>query len=171
MQNLVLIGMPGTGKSTVGAVLARRLGFRLIDTDDVIVNTYGQSLPALIASHGVDAFLQMEGLVGQRLACEGCVIATGGSMVFSDAAMRHLRSLGTVVWLDTPLRELERRIAMSGDRGIAAEKGVTLASIDAVRRPLYEKYAHIHIPCMGNKGGIVARIMEALDSWEATAQQ
>ncbi|MEA4997979.1 MAG: shikimate kinase [Candidatus Limiplasma sp.] len=164
---MVLIGMPGTGKSTVGDVLARRLGYRLIDTDAMIVQTFGHSLPELIASHGVDNFLQMEGHVGQQLDCDGCVIATGGSMVFSEPAMLHLRSIGTVVWMDTPLQELERRIAKSGDRGIAAEKGVSLASIDAVRRPLYRQYAHIHIPCAGNKGGVVQRILDALTDWHA----
>ena len=162
MQNIVLIGMPGVGKSTVGRKLAKRLGFAWLDTDALIVQKYGKSLPTLLAEQGVDGFLALEGQIGTELRCVDSVIATGGSMVFSDAAMQNLKNSGTVVWLDTSLMELERRIRKNADRGIAARPSETLADIDAVRRPLYQKYVDIHIRTNGNIEGVVNRIIEKL---------
>ena len=161
-NNIVLIGMPGTGKSTVGIRLARRLGYRFVDTDKLIVLQNGKTLPALIAEKGLDGFLAIEGSVGQQLKCDHCVIATGGSMVLSDAAMINLRTGGQVVWLDTGLNELERRISKHADRGIAANPGMTLAQIDHVRRPLYQEYADVRVRPWGNAEKVVLQIREAL---------
>ena len=147
MPNIVLIGMPGTGKSTVGKLLACRRRCRFVDTDALLVRAHGKTLPQLIQSEGLEGFLRLEGELGRQLACRDCVIATGGSMVLSATAMQNLKNLGTVVWLDTPLAQLRLRIEKSGDRGIAAAPGTTLAEIDAVRRPLYEQYADVRIPC------------------------
>ena len=145
VRNIVLIGMPGTGKSTVGQLLARRLNYQLIDTDRRITAQSGKSLPEIIAANGVEGLLMLESEVGQTLDCDHCVIATGGSMVLSEAAMEHLRTLGVVVWLDTPLPELRRRIRRHQDRGIAAAPGVTLRQIDTMRRPLYQRYADFRV--------------------------
>lgn len=163
MENVVLIGMPGTGKSTVGAKLAKRLRYGLIDTDRLIVEKTGKTLPQILSENGVDGFIEVEGRIGVELRCEHCVIATGGSMVFSDAAMQNLREGSTVVWLDTSLAELERRIHRSADRGIAAAPGTNVAQIDAARRPLYQKYADIRVQTVGGVERVVALILDALD--------
>jgi shikimate kinase len=169
LRNIVLIGMPGSGKSTVGALLAKRLGYKLIDTDRMMVDAYGKSLPELIADMGVEGFRLLEGRTGERLACDQCVIATGGSMVYSEGAMRHLRASGVTVWLDAASDELRRRIAAAGDRGIAAERGVTVEQLDAERRPLYEKYADIHVFSDGTGEAVAARIEHALKAWSGEA--
>ena len=171
MRNIVLIGMPGSGKTTIGATLAVNLGYQLIDTDWLVMDAYGKSLPALIAEAGVDGFLRYEGLVGEGLACERCVIATGGSMVFSDGAMRNMRNLGTVVWLDAPMDVLKRRIAAGSDRGIAAEAGVTVEQLDAVRRPLYARYADIRVQSVGTKRDIAAQIEQLVRAHGERADQ
>lgn len=170
MRNIVLIGMPGSGKTTIGATLADRLHYQLLDTDWLVMDTYGKSLPTLIAEEGVEGFLRLEGKVGETLSCEHCVIATGGSMVFSEAAMQNLRRLGTVVWLDAPLPELKRRIAAGNDRGIAAEAGVTVEQLDTVRRPLYARYADICVQSIGTKGDVVTMIERALHEREGSAR-
>ncbi len=171
MRNLVLIGMPGTGKSTIGYVLAKKLGFRLIDTDTLLKEKHKRSLPQIIADEGLETFLQWEEAEGKQLVCDRCVVATGGSMVYSDAAMRNLKKLGVVVWLDTPMEELERRVARSGDRGIAAPKGTSLAVLDAQRRPLYERFADIRVSCKGYKNVVADRIIEMLATYEAKQSQ
>ena len=162
LRNIVLIGMPGSGKSTIGSSLAERLQCDLIDTDWLMMDTYGKNLPSLIAAEGIDGFIRLEGLVGEALRCEGCVIATGGSMVFSERAMANLSSSGVVVWLDTPLEELKQRLAFGSDRGIAAEPGVTVEHLDSVRRPLYARYADVCVPSLGGKRDVALRIEQAL---------
>ena len=162
MENIVLIGMPGTGKSTVGAKLAKRLHYELIDTDRLIVQQTGKSLPQILSECGVNGFIDIEGAVGATLNCQHCVIATGGSMVLSESAMQNLCANSTVVWLDTDVTELDRRIRRSADRGIAAEAGTTVAQIDAIRRPLYSRYANIRIKTVGGIDRVVAMVMRAL---------
>lgn len=166
VQNVVLIGMPGSGKSTVGALLAKRRELRLLDTDTLMMERFGKSLQQLVAEEGVEAFLRMEGLVGESVRCEGRVIATGGSMVYSEAAMRNLKSLGPAVWLDVPLAELEGRVALNRERGIAAAKGQSLAQIEAARRPLYQRYADMRVSGEGCVRETVRRIEAALRDWE-----
>ena len=99
MKNVILIGMPGTGKSVVGRALAERLGYTFIDADDVIVKTTGKTLPEILRTDGLDAFLEIEAGVGETMDYEDTVIATGGSMVLSEKAMEHLKENGVVVWL------------------------------------------------------------------------
>ena len=169
MNNIVLIGMPGSGKSTVGAFLARRLGYELTDTDRLIEGEYGKSLPELIAAKGVEGFLLLESRTGERVACDRCVIATGGSMVYSESAMRHLRGLGVTVWLDASLDDLRQRIAAAGDRGIAAGGNVTVEQLEAERRPLYEKYADIRVCSAGTAEAVAAQIEQAVQAWEHKA--
>lgn len=162
MGNIVLIGMPGTGKSTVGVLLAKRLGYTFLDTDLEIIRRTGKTLPALLEALGVPAFLELEGRVGASLDCGRCVIATGGSMVYSEAAMTALGRAGVIVWLDTDVSELERRIRRNPDRGIAAAAGVTVADLAAERRPLYARWADIRIRCAGETEAVAAQVAAAL---------
>jgi len=144
MKNIVLIGMPGTGKSVVGCTLAERLGYTFVDVDDLIADTAGKPLPEILRTDGMEAFLDLEERVGQTLDCQDTVIATGGNMVLSDAAMEHLKENGVVVWLETPLSQISDRMPEDlVDRGIAAPAGMTIREIYEVRKPLYAKYAEL----------------------------
>ena len=110
MKNIVLIGMPGTGKSTVGKALADRLGYDFVDADDLIVQTTGKTLPEILRQDGLEAFYEIENKVGTELNRTHTVIATGGSMVLYPEAMAHLKENSTVIWLQTPFSQLEKRI-------------------------------------------------------------
>lgn len=144
MKNIILIGMPGTGKSVVGQALARRLEYSFLDVDDRIVEKTGMTLPQILRTQGLEAFLEIEGRVGQELECENTVIATGGSMVLSRAAMEHLRENGVTVWLETPLSRIHDRMPEDlTDRGIAAAPGMTIRQIYEQREPLYAQYADV----------------------------
>ncbi len=144
MKNIILIGMPGTGKSTVGKALAKRLDYTFVDADDVIVETTGKTLPEILRTEGLDAFLKIETRVGETMDYENTVIATGGSMVLSDTAMAHLKENGIAVWLETPLSQITKRMPEDlTDRGIAAPQGMTIREIYEQREPLYAKYADL----------------------------
>ena len=144
MKNIILIGMPGTGKSVVGRALARRLGYTFLDVDDRIVEQAGMTLPEILRTQGLEAFLEIEGQVGQALDCENTVIATGGSMVLSQPAMEHLRENGVTVGLETPLSQIWDRMPEDlTDRGIAAVPGMTIRQIYEQREPLYAQYADV----------------------------
>ena len=164
MDNIVLIGMPGTGKSTVGVILAKRLGYDFLDQDLLICRREGKPLPEIIQEKGIDRFLEIEGEVGLGICCHRTVIATGGSAVFSARAMAHLKRNGIFVWLETPLPVLEQRLARGSrhDRGVAAPEDMTLADIYAQRAPLYETYADIRIACDCDTDGVVQKIRDAL---------
>lgn len=144
MKNIILIGMPGTGKSVVGKALAKRLDYTFVDADDVITETTGKTLPEILRTDGLDAFLEIEARVGKSMDYENTVIATGGSMVLSDAAMAHLKENGIAVWLETPLSQIAERMPEDlMDRGIAAPQGMTIREIYEQREPLYAKYADL----------------------------
>ena len=144
MKNVILIGMPGTGKSVVGRALAERLGYTFVDADDVIVETAGKTLPEILRTDGLDTFLEIEARVGETMEYENTVIATGGSMVLYEKAMEHLKENGVVVWLETPLSQINDRMPDDlTDRGIAAPQGMTIRQIYEQREPLYAKYADL----------------------------
>ena len=144
MKNIVLIGMPGTGKSTVGRALAARLGYGFVDLDDLIVKRAGKTLPEILRQDGLEAFYALEEAVGTSLDREDTVLATGGSMVLYPAAMEHLRQNGVAVWLETPLSQIDDRMPEDlTDRGIAAPAGMTLRQIYEERQPLYAQYADV----------------------------
>ena len=144
MKNIVLIGMPGTGKSVVGRALAARLGYDFVDLDDLIVERAGKTLPQILRQEGLEAFYALESAVGMDLDRADTVVATGGSMVLSDAAMAHLKKNGVAVWLETSLSQLTERMPEDlTDRGIAAPSGMTLREIYEQRTPLYAKYADL----------------------------
>lgn len=145
MNNIVLIGMPGAGKSTVGVLLAKTLGYAFLDTDLVIQEREGRLLQDLVDELGVEAFLDREAAAIVSVDCDRTVIATGGSVVCRDRAMEHLRTLGRIVYLQLPLEELERRLHNISTRGIAMAPGETLAHIYDYRSPLYQKYADLTV--------------------------
>lgn len=148
-DNIILIGMPGAGKSTVGVVLAKKLGYRFIDSDLVIQDKYGKLLHELIEENGVEGFWKIENDVNASLDTYKSVIATGGSAVYGTEAMEHLREIGTVVYLQLPYEEVAERLGDLNARGVTLLPGQTLADLYAERVPLYEKYAHLVIACSG----------------------
>ncbi len=150
MDNLVLIGMPSSGKSTAGVLLAKKIGYGFIDCDLIIQGEQGALLSEIIAKEGADGFLAIEERVNAGLAAMRCVIATGGSVCYSDRAMRHLRSIGTVVYLQLSEEEVARRIPNLVRRGVVMRGNVrTLRELYRERIPLYERYADITVPCDG----------------------
>ncbi len=145
--NIVLIGMPGSGKSTIGVVLAKVLGYNFIDSDLVIQETYHKLLHELIEEHGVEGFWQIENDVNTSIDVTNCVIATGGSAVYGREAMEHFREIGTVVYLQLPLVEIVERLGDLNQRGVTLHNGQTITDLYRERLPLYEQYAHITIHC------------------------
>jgi shikimate kinase len=162
MENLILIGMPGSGKSTLGVLLAKRLGFDFLDTDILIQERQGALLQDILDDLGTEAFLELEGNTLSSLSCRKTVIAPGGSCVCSPAAMEHLKELGTVVYIRLPLSEIERRVTNLDRRGIAFRPGETLADLYHQRCPLYEKYAHLTVDTLGMTMEQSAAAVEAL---------
>lgn len=145
MNDITLIGMPGSGKSTVGVLLAKTLGFQFVDTDLIIQQREGALLQDILDSRGVEAFLDCEEAAIRTLDCERTVISPGGSAVCRAGAMDHLKALGRVVYLHVPLAELERRVSNITTRGIAMAPGESLADVYAQREPLYRKYADLTV--------------------------
>lgn len=148
-DNIVLVGMPGVGKSTVGVVLAKRLGYRFVDSDLVIQEKYGKLLQKLIEENGVEGFWKIENEVNASLKVHKSVIATGGSVIYGGEAMEHLRRMGTVVYLKLPCEEIAERLGDLNARGVTLMPGQSLADLYEERVPLYEKYAHSIVECHG----------------------
>ena len=146
-NNIILIGMPGAGKSTVGVVLAKKLGYTFIDSDIVIQNEKGLLLHELIEQFGSDGFNQIENEVNSKINVENSVIATGGSAIYGKDAMKHFKSIGKIVYLKLPYDEIERRLGDLNERGVSIKKGQTLLSLYEERTPIYEQYADITIDC------------------------
>lgn len=162
---IVLIGMPGAGKSTVGVVLAKKLGCRFVDSDLVIQERCGKLLHELIEEKGIEGFWQLENEVNASLGGEKCVIATGGSAVYGREAMERLREKGTVVYLKLSCGELKERLGDLNQRGVTLRPGQTLEELYEERCPLYESYAHLTVDCGGKMlREIVAEIAEALEA-------
>lgn len=146
-KNIVLIGMPGAGKSTVGVVLAKHLGCRFVDSDLEIQEQYGKLLHELITEYGVEGFWEIENKVNASLCYTNSVIATGGSVIYGREAMEHLRTMGKVVYLKLPYREIEERLGDLSARGVTLMPGQNLKELYAERIPLYEKYTHLTVEC------------------------
>lgn len=167
MKNIVLIGMPGCGKSTVGVILAKTLGAEFVDTDLVIQRREGALLQQLISSRGLSAFLDAEEAAVRSVRCTGAVIATGGSVVYREGAMEHLGREGVFVYLSLSYEEMMARLQNIKTRGIALPPGATMADLYAERIPLYEKYAGLTIPCTGKTvEETVEEIVEGLKGLE-----
>jgi len=146
-DNIILIGMPGAGKSSIGVLLAKRLGYQFVDTDLLMQGEAHCRLQQIIAHHGLTAFKELEEKVVCRIDARRSVIATGGSVVYSEVAMRHLQQIGQVVHLDLPLEILQRRVRNMDSRGLVLEAGETFAGLYARRMPLYRRYAKLTISC------------------------
>ncbi len=147
MNNVILIGMPASGKSSVGVILAKTIGYRFIDTDILIQDREGKLLEEIIRHRGMEEFLYIEEACVTDLAPEGAVIATGGSVVYSEKAMSRLKGMGTVIYLKTDLAEIEHRIRNMSARGVVIRPGQNLGDIYAERIPLYSQYADKVIEC------------------------
>ena len=164
-NNLALIGMPGAGKSTLGVLLAKRTARSFLDTDLLIQKAEAASLQQIIEQRGVESFRSVEERIVLELDCSSCVIATGGSVVYSQAAMEHLGRLGRRIYLDVPLAELERRLGDLDKRGVIREPGQGLEGLLAERRGLYERWADIRVDCGElDHDATVDALIRALDS-------
>lgn len=144
-NNIVLIGMPGVGKSTVGVILAKVLGYQFVDADLLIQKSEGKLLKDIIAEKGTDGFIEVENRVNASIKAENTIIATGGSVIYGKEAMAHLKEIGTVVYLHVPFTTLEKRLADIKGRGVVLKEGQTLYDLYLERTPLYEKYADLEI--------------------------
>lgn len=164
MNNIVLIGMPGSGKSTIGVILAKRLGYDFVDTDNLISDREKTTLQDIIDKKGVSEFLKIEGIVGEELNIDNTVIATGGSMVFSDSAMKNLLKDSKCVFIDVPLPEIKRRVKNIDTRGIAMEKDDTLDTLYEKRMPKYREYADITVEVKQNSkiDNVVSKILDMI---------
>ena len=149
MSNVVLIGMPGAGKSTVGVVLAKKLGYAFVDADLVIQSREGKLLHEIISERGVEGFWEVEESVGESIETDRTVIATGGSAVYGPKAMVHYKRIGTVIYLSLPLAGIRERLGDLDERGVTLREGQDLDGLYAERLPLYEKYADITVACEG----------------------
>lgn len=150
MNNITLIGMPGAGKSTVGVILAKVLGYEFLDPDLLIQKQEGKLLREIIAEKGEEEFMRIESRVNAELNPEKAVIAPGGSVVYEPEAMEHLRKIGKVVYLKLSYKTIERRVANAKKRGVVLKDGQTLKDLYLERAPLYEKYADIVIDAEKN---------------------
>ena len=144
-MSIILIGMPSCGKSTLGVLLAKRLGYRFVDSDLLIQEKTGKLLHEIIFEEGNEGFIRLENEINQQITDENAVIATGGSVVYGEEAMAHLKTLGKVVYLKIPYDEMCRRLGDFSHRGVVMRKGNTLEEMYAERVPLYEKYADLTV--------------------------
>ncbi len=149
-ENIVLIGMPGVGKSTLGVVLAKELGFQFVDADLLIQERENRLLKEIIAEDGVEGFLKIENDVNASIRAEKTVIATGGSVIYGSDAMEHLKEIGTVVYLKLDYETLDSRLGNLKGRGVVLKDGQTLKDLYDERIPLYEKYADVIV----DEGGL-----------------
>lgn len=163
-DNIVLIGMPGVGKSTVGVILAKMIGYQFTDADLLIQKQEGKLLHEIIAEKGTDGFIEIEERVNASIEASHTIIATGGSVVYGKKAMEHLSCIGTVVYLKVPYDTLEKRLEDIKGRGVVLKEGQTLRTLYDERTPLYEKYADIEISEDGlNVEQTVENLLERLN--------
>ena len=151
--NITLIGMPSSGKSTIGVLLAKRLGYSFVDVDIVIQEKEGRLLKEIIAEEGLDGFLEVENRINAGVNVNRSVIAPGGSVIYGKEAMEHYKQIGQIVYLKLSFEEVERRIGNVVDRGVALRDGMTLRDLYDERVPYYEKYADITVDETGQTPG------------------
>ena len=152
-SNITLVGMPASGKSTIGVLLAKRLGYSFVDVDIVIQEKTGQLLKEIITERGTEGFLKVEEDVNAGLELEHSVIAPGGSVIYGPKAMEHLHEISTVVYLKLSYEDVKQRLGDLKDRGVALKDGMTLLDLYKERVPLYEKYADVTIDETGKTLG------------------
>ncbi len=144
-SNIVLIGMPGAGKSTIGVVLAKIIGYHFLDSDLVIQERENRLLHEIISQEGTEGFLKIENDVNASLNAERSIIATGGSVVYGKEAMEHLKEIGEIVYLKTDYQTIKNRLGNLEKRGVALKSGQTLKDLYDERTKLYEAYADITV--------------------------
>lgn len=162
-DNLILIGMPASGKSTVGVILAKVIGYDFIDSDLLIQRREGRRLSEIIAEKGIEGFLAVENSVNASIEASRSVIATGGSAVYGEEAMRHLRDLGAVIYLQVDYETIRKRLHNIRQRGVVLREGQTLEDLYRERCALYEKYADLIVrEGNGEIEEVVARIIRTV---------
>lgn len=161
-QNITLIGMPASGKSTIGVLLAKRLGYSFVDVDIVIQEKTGKLLKEIIEEEGTEGFLRVEDRINSELDVKRSVIAPGGSVIYGENAMKHLQEISTVVYLKLSYWAVKLRLGDLKDRGVALKDGMTLRQLYNERVPLYEKYADITIDEAGKTPGQLVDELRAI---------
>lgn len=162
-DNIILVGMPGAGKSTVGVVLAKVCGYQFVDSDLVIQEKYEKLLHELITLYGTDGFLKIEEEVNASIMTEKAVIATGGSVIYGPEAMKHFQEIGSIVYLQLSCETIAERLGDLNERGVTLKDGQTLEDLYQERVPLYERYADYVVKCEGKEiREIVADIYESI---------
>ncbi len=161
-SSITLIGMPASGKSMVGVLLAKRLGYSFVDTDLVIQQKEKRLLREIIAREGLDGFLEIENRINADIRAERSVIAPGGSAVYGREAMEHFKSMGIIVYLKVSYEDLKKRVGDLGMRGVAVREGMTFYDLYKERVPYYEKYADITVDETGKSAGEVVEELERL---------
>lgn len=145
MKNIILIGMPGAGKSSIGVVLAKVLGYKFIDSDLVIQDKTQKLLKDIIESEGIDRFIEIENNINSQIFTNRSIIATGGSVIYGREAMEHFSKIGTIVYLKLSLDTIKERLGDIEKRGVVIKKDQTLENLYNERCPIYEKYSHLTI--------------------------
>ncbi|HHX55431.1 MAG TPA: shikimate kinase [Clostridiales bacterium] len=143
MNNIILIGMPGAGKSTVGVILAKLMGYKFIDSDLLIQRQEESLLKDIIKEKGLEGFIEIENKVNSEIKAEETIIATGGSVIYGKEAMSHLSNIGTVIYIKLSMENLKDRLGNMKQRGVALKRGQNLEDLYEERTPLYEKYSDI----------------------------
>ena len=162
-DNLILVGMPASGKSTIGVILAKVIGYDFIDSDLLIQKKEGMRLADIIKKKGIDGFLEVENEVNASIEASQCVIATGGSAVYGEEAMKHLREIGAVIYLQVDYSVIQKRLHNIRQRGVVLRQGQTLQDLYDERTVLYEKYADLIVrEGSGEIEAVVARIIRTL---------
>ncbi|RGU92012.1 shikimate kinase [Clostridium sp. AF15-17LB] len=165
MENIIFIGMPAVGKSTVGVVVAKRLGYQFIDTDLLIQEEEGNLLREIIEKKGIDGFLEIEDRVNAKVEVHNTVISPGGSVVYCENAMKHYKEIGTVVYLMASYETINKRLKSAKNRGVVLRAGQTLKDLYDERVPLFERYADLTVCEDGLKlEDTIDKVIEALQS-------
>ena len=157
-MSIILIGMPSCGKSTLGVLLAKKLGMEFIDSDLLIQKKHQKLLHELIREHGNDGFLEIESEVNCSITEQNAVIATGGSAVYCERAMRHFATIGKIVYIHISYEEMEARLGDFAHRGVVMPEGYTLRDLYNERAALYETYAHVTVSGEGGMTRAIERI-------------
>jgi len=167
-NNIILIGMPGVGKSTLGVILAKMLGYCFCDTDLVIQETTGKLLKGIIAEQGIDGFIETENRIISGIVFRRAIVATGGSAIYGQEAMANLKKQGIIVYLKQSYEVLEPRLSDMKGRGVVLREGQGLAELFAERVPLYERYADITVELRdGSVEENIAKLQKALSEYNS----